>query len=705
MEPIRMIAIIPKPSCLSMNSGHPSLKGPKAVSFWTRNMSLPPKRNLCMELTSLKKKSIEEMCQQVYANYGAFIRTSQELSELEGEIVDMRTLLSKQASLVHGVVDAVQLDFIFNELDIASESSQLLEDNQTLSQDFQLIIENLDVLIAERRFDEALCALSDGEDLILGMSEDDETFITHSQTLLSKRKINLIHQLIDVVEQPSASRHEVHTAILNLCKLGDSVHAHSLLLNVYKQKLHSNIQGLHTLPSCYGGTYTYTLSQCVFSALSQATKDFQRLFSEEGNYASGLILWVSDELAAYASLVEKHVLQAASATGCLHAAVECVQTALNYCSLLEDDGLVLRPTLLKLLQPSVEKTLNARVLHIKDSIAAIASVDGWEASLPSGLVNQQSTGGYLTDIKLSKSAQMFQKMLQDFFEDAVPLSNMQLGGLLLDNCSYLLEYYTDILSKAIPKPRFEASSNSKDTVLAETEHQQLCLWSNVSAFAEVILPREEARKRAQTTGTSVRGIESREWKRKLQRSVDSLRNTYCRNQVLDLFFNEEGLPNFTADTYLLLEDDIDMSQAMPSPLFQELFLKLNKLNQVAGNILEGRERTTASLLSKFLEVFLIFILEDQDFWEGMRDGSKPLGKVGLQQCLLDMHFIMQMATQGHYSTRKITAVVQEIYNQAVESYQGEGTDPYDFLPENEWFMEATARCIEVLSLKSKGQNL
>lgn len=676
-----------------------------------QTMSEKGLRSLCAELERFKKASAEEMCQSVYANYGAFIRTSQELSDLESEIVNMRNLLSQQAALVHGLMDGVQLDFISDKLDVASEDVPYSGANQMSLQDSEMLLDNLDVLIAERRVDEALDALFEGEEIVLEMNEDDQaedSFKLRLQALLSERKGMLAEQLVEVVQHPSTCGHELRAAISTLYRMGDGPRAHSLLLNAHRKKLHSNVQGLRSLSTCYGGAYTFSLSQLVFSTLSQAAKDSQLVFGEQAAYTSELVLWVSDEVANFASLVEKHVLLPASATGCLHAVAECVETALGYCSLLEDEGLALCPALTKLLKPSVEKTLEANVLHIKETLAVLASVDDWMVSFSSGSTGAHLSGGsVVVHIKLSNSAQTFQKLVQDFFEDAVPLSNMELGIPLLDICAHLLDYYVDILMKAIPKLRFDTSLDTKGVILAETERQQLGIWANASAFAEEILPREEARKRAQSTASS-RGPELREWRRRLQRSVDRLRDLYCGNQVLDLFFNEDELPNFSADMYLLLEDNPDALQSMPSdasllmpsPVFQELFFKLNKLSLVAGDVLAGRERTTSSLLSKLVETFVIFILNDQGFWEGIEDGGKPLGQAGLQQFVLDMHFIIQITTYGHYSTRKIRTNVLEIITKAMESLNIYGLDPYSILPEDEWFQEVAAGCIPKLLSES-----
>ena len=69
----------------------------------------------------------------------------------------------------------------------------------------------------------------------------------------------------------------------------------------------------------------------------------------------------------------------------------------------------------------------------------------------------------------------------------------------------------------------------------------------------------------------------------------------------------------------------------PCFVLQQLFLKLNSLSYVAVDVLTGRERMTQMLLMKLVETFVIFIFDDQDFWEEMENGPKPIGQIGLQQ--------------------------------------------------------------------------
>ena len=52
-------------------------------------------------------------------------------------------------------------------------------------------------------------------------------------------------------------------------------------------------------------------------------------------------------------------------------------------------------------------------------------------------------------------------------------------------------------------------------------------------------------------------------------------------------------------------------------MVQQLFFKLNKLSHVAADVLAGRDRMIVMLLMKFVETFVVFISNDQFFWEEM----------------------------------------------------------------------------------------
>eukprot|EP00250_Pteridium_aquilinum_P009650 c18827_g1_i1 orf=951-3221(-) len=672
---------------------------------------------LCSELLSLKKASAEEMRRSVYANYAAFIRTSQEISDLEGELLAMRNLLSSQASLIHGLADGAQLDSLPIGTNVTPEGSAFPEEQHLHSEDemrLHTLPDTLDVLIAERRIDEALSALFDGEKLIANVSGREPVGHNSSlllQALLSERRARLREQLVQVARQPSTRGRELCTSISALYKLGDGPCAHTLLLTAHSQRLQNNAQELRASGTTYGGAYTTALSQLVFSTISQAAKDSQSVFGEQAAYASELVLWASDEAANFASLVKRHVLLSAAAAGGLRAAAECVQVALGYCSLLEQQGLALCPTLLKLFRPSVEQALQANLRHIEESVSVLAAADDWvvyHAPGPAHLGNRAHVSSSLfTQSKLSSSAHRFQALIQDFFDDVAPLVNLQLGGLMLDGLVQVFESYIELLMMAVPAPLEATQMDHKIVKSAESESQQLGLLANASALADDVLPRAAVkllRTPDRTTAASSRTPELREWRRRWQRMVDKLRDHYCRQQVVDLMFTEDEA-NFSVYFYLNLEDDNAYLEPLPSPIFQQLFFRLNKLSHVAAEVMAGRERMTAMLLMRLVETFVIFISDDQEFWEEMEDGHKTLGQAGLQQFVLDMQFVIQVASHGRYLTRHIKAVIADIITRAVEAFSRTGLDPNSVLPENDWFLMAAQDSVQKLLMESSRGDL
>ena len=64
--------------------------------------------------------------------------------------------------------------------------------------------------------------------------------------------------------------------------------------------------------------------------------------------------------------------------------------------------------------------------------------------------------------------------------------------------------------------------------------------------------------------------EQREWKKRLASSVDRLKDTFCRQHVLDLIFTEDGDSHLTAEMYINLAGNADEVEWFPSPIFQVL---------------------------------------------------------------------------------------------------------------------------------------
>lgn len=113
--------------------------------------------------------------------------------------------------------------------------------------------------------------------------------------------------------------------------------------------------------------------------------------------------------------------------------------------------------------------------------------------------------------------------------------------------------------------------------------------------------------------------------------------------------------------------------------FQELFAKLTRIATIVSDMFVGRERFATILLMRLTETVILWISDDQSFWEEMETGAKPLGPFGLQQFYLDMEFVMIFASQGRYLSRNLHQVIKNIIARAIEAVSATGLDPYRYV--------------------------
>ena len=123
----------------------------------------------------------------------------------------------------------------------------------------------------------------------------------------------------------------------------------------------------------------------------------------------------------------------------------------------------------------------------------------------------------------------------------------------------------------------EDSSGHKIVNIAETEAQQIALLANAILLADELLPRAVVKLSHSTRGDEShrRGLdkqqrppEQRELKKRLQREVDRLRDSFCRQHALELIFTEEGDTRLNALIYLGMEGKGEQPEWFPSPIFQ-----------------------------------------------------------------------------------------------------------------------------------------
>ncbi|CAL4944955.1 unnamed protein product [Urochloa decumbens] len=685
-----------------------------------RTMDEKEIRHLCSYLQDLKKASAEEMRRSVYANYAAFIRTSKEISDLEGELLSVRNLLSTQSALIHGLSEGVQIDSLSTgpegsaEQDISTVEDQEPSEIWKWSTDFP---DMLDVLLAERRVDEALDALDEAEQIAADAKQ--KGTLTTADILALKRAISenrqkLADQLAEAACQSSTCGVELRAAASALKRLGDGPRAHSLLLSAHNQRLQLNMQTIQPSSTSYGGAYTASLAQQVFRVIAQALSDSAEVFGDEPAYMSELVTWATKQALSFSLLVKRHALASCAAGGGLRAAAECVKIALGYSELLEARGLSLSSVLMKQFRPSVEQALDSNLRRIEESTAALAAADDWVLTYPPTGIRpfaRSSAGNLALQPKLSSSAHRFNSMVQDFFEDVGPLVSLQLGGSAMDGLLKIFDSYVNLLISALPGSVDDEINleglGDKIVRMAETEEQQLALLANASLLAEELLPRAAMKLYAMNPvrgpDRQSRAAEQREWKRKLQRTVDKLRDSFCRQHALDLIFTDDGDTHLSAEMYINMDNTVEDPEWVPSPIFQELYGKLNKMASVAADMFAGRERFATLLMMRLTETVMLWLSDDQSFWEEIEEGPRALGPLGLQQFYLDMQFVILFG-QGRFLSRHVHQIILNIIERAMAAFSATGMDPDRVLPSDDWFFDAAQETISRISGKPRVAN-
>lgn len=197
-------------------------------------------------------------------------------------------------------------------------------------------------------------------------------------------------------------------------------------------------------------------------------------------------------------------------------------------------------------------------------------------------------------------------------------------------------------------------------------------------------------KQGQSLTTTGLTPELKDWKRQLQRAVDRLKDHLCRQLVLHFFFADdaEGDSKLSPTTYLNLDNDSATwhEDPMPSPMFQSLFMKLTSMQQTAMEVLVGRDRVAQLFLMRLTEAFVIWLSDDQEFWEAIEQGSRSLGAIGLQQFVLDMHFLKQVSLYGKFLSRITHQLIGCVIERACSAFAATGADPSSTLPDDDWFL-------------------
>lgn len=685
-------------------------------------------RKLCCELLDLKD-AVENLCGNMRTKYLAFLRLSEEVVEMEHELMELRKHISAQGILVQDLMTGVcrQLE----ELSVANGNiDQSLSDPQNseledplpneIDERKMIFLEKIDVLLAEHMVEEAIEVLDAEEKNFPELKSSGEASSAEGSSFKSdflKRKAMVEDQLVKITEQPSVGILELKKALTDLIKLGKGPLAHQLLLKYYASRLQRSFEVYLPSSSVCPKVFPATISKLVFSTISLTTKDSGLIFGDNPVYSNRVVQWAEWEIEYFVRLVKENAPP--SETICaMRAASICVEASVNYCSLLELQGLKLSRLLLLLLRPYIEEVLELNFRRARKMVFDLEDIDE-SLLLSPHFMSPLSLFATSSDSMLVDSGIRFMHIVEEILEQLTPLVVLHFGGNVLTRISLLFDKYLDALNRALPGPSDDDNlTELKETIpfRSETDSEQLALLGVAFTIMDELLPNtvskvwnpkneskevgnENIAPNASTT------TELKEWKRNLQHSFDRLRDHFCRQYVLTFIYSREGKTRLNGQIYLSGNEEYTHwdSDPLPSLPFQALFAKLQQLATVAGDVLLGKEKLQKILLARLTETVVMWLSAEQEFWAVFEDESSPIQPLGLQQLILDMHFTVEIARFAGYPSRHVHQIASAIIARAIRTFSTRGIDP-SALPEDEWFVETAKSAINKLLLGGSGSD-
>ncbi|KAK6164427.1 hypothetical protein DH2020_001291 [Rehmannia glutinosa] len=544
-------------------------------------------QHLCSELLELKQESDEDFQKNIFSNYSAFLAILKEIEGMQSELLGLKNQASSQKSLIQDVKNG-----IFSTVPSDETIQSTLEETLHVQPLSPSILENhtenvseiLDTLLSEHRIDDALYLLEMEGDFVQNLQSGEnfssDQLMSYNSTI-SEKMAMLADQLTLMAKHPRVSAPELHKALFGLCQLGENNLANQLMLQYYHSRIVSGIYDMQSSKEIQNALYIRELAKFVCSMISQAVKSFVALNGESYPYTSDLTGWAAKEIEIFAVCFNKYVESISDISGGVSTAVDALQIAMSYCSLLESQRMFLRPTLIDHIRPCIEDVLRLHIDHLSKVISIFTSTDTWAlgryyvSGILTGwsyaIIDQQPEYFFLTN-----SGRKFVTLFQSVADDMSPLIALQMESSVLKAITDLLTAYIVILESAlsgdtdvIEKQGFRINSQ-------ESPSQGFSILANISTLV-------------QFSTCIIRnifdGIHHLDFE--IDNYLTFVQDVYGRLKAcfLGQFISNIFSPNVDHESGPELcisgQDDSRICDLIPSVPYLELFLELKKLQKLA----------------------------------------------------------------------------------------------------------------------------
>ncbi|KAJ1255139.1 hypothetical protein BS78_K284100 [Paspalum vaginatum] len=656
-------------------------------------------QHLCSELLEIKKASEQDFRANVYLSYLSFIRMFQEAGDLDKDVHHLKRQVMAHRRLIQHLTTNCFYSIPPMLLAGGSSSGPNNHSIRTMAMEMVDVEEDLelDVLLSEHRIEQALELLElQGQEAL------------HSSTSSSgarKRKARVADRLASVAENPRTPRAELLKALAGLCRLGDAERANHLLFNYF----HTRTMRRPPPPQIKD------LALMVLSSIAQASRGFVALHGHPSPYTPQLVRWAREKMEDLGNAFTEFVVRSMSMPGtgtcsCLALALEAAECAVSSCSLLvlrRLDVATEQDVVRLVVAPCLREAVAMYGRHLKEVVRLLVASDAAQAdttccsTAASTLfltMPQQLQVAEQQYCLLTSSGRKFVTLIQEVLEDvAWPLLNLNLEMTNDESSSSVValqlvaELFREYMHSIVELITIPGGKEEDMNVMGEENKYmwQISILINCTTLVSLFPIVARGISSSNSDDDDAAAHQHRQ-----QAAVDSLVSLIkeAAGQVWSCFCQ-----HFIRDTIVVLLSSSAAANVhhtrqpqgvmmMPSLAFQTVFLRVRRLTKHAAAGTSSTSAMVKRLLQELMEAIISWLSGN------LLDVHQQ--QVQLQQVQLDVHFLLEFAQLGGFSSEKMRSSALELLRRAAQEIisQQQGVEDEGF----GWAADAAKQAVQAL---------
>jgi len=601
----------------------------------------------------------ESLQKSVHNNYKKFMEVSRQIENFEGDVQDLRNLLTEVNLILKGL-NSIHLNLNKAPLTIRDRAKLEGLNLNNFIHWFLELPDELDILTSERLFDEAINNINTARQLV---RDNPQLAIADAyiKEELNGRIRNLSDILVKDLQNPGIKKSESILIINHLQALDFSSKACEVFLQTRTKQLKSELSTLG-----FDGNvkpYVTDLSRIIFSSIRSTCDDFRQSFAQHG-MMSGFVVWSMKVLRQFRSRFTRHVFDFGDRED-FRLMIECFEIAKKECLELEAKGLSLMFYIQHSFHKDFLQSIDSFQKRFEESINGQFSEESW-------VIKKKDD----TTVEPMTSSGIYVYNVVKKFIYILPLINSELVVVVVNTISFVIEKYLFELSTYL------------DTHTVSDE-QYLAIVANAQylsrQFNSVKQQRELSPKLQETT---------KEDKERMHALYDDIKDSYCNFLSSDLVNSSHRLDWGNIKYSMAI---IDETTLVPSEKLTKLFKYLHSVATQVKFLLG--EDTVHPITSTILQRVLVGLTKGR-FWKDEKETTRCMfGEGGISQFVLDMKYAVEAS--GPFITETARTEINKAIERALFHFVSvTRIDPKKVLQDDSWYKRTIKKNIE----KSKTLN-